>query len=280
VERGWAATARGFVRRVFRGAYEDNVAFLASAIAFDALLWALPFLLVALSVFGFLVGGAGDPGVEVRELLSRFLPATPADGPFARVDDALVGVVQSRGQLSIWGLPFFLWFSLRLFGSVRTALNDVFDMDETRPWLLAKGTDLLLAVTAALLIAANTLATVGLLNAAWWGRFGSTVTAYGMAVALFFVIYITAPSRRVNWDTALVAAVVVSLGFELVKRLYGVYLSRFATFDRVLSNANAIALLLFVLWVYLIAFIFVAGGEVAQTYDLMRRQRGQSAVLG
>jgi uncharacterized BrkB/YihY/UPF0761 family membrane protein len=65
-----------------------------------------------------------------------------------------------------------------------------------------------------------------------------------------------------------------------VKRLYGIYLANFATFERVLSNANAIALLLFVLWVYLMAFIFVAGGEVAQTYDLMRRQRGQRAVLG
>jgi membrane protein len=153
-------------------------------------------------------------------------------------------------------------------------------MDETRPWLLAKATDLLLALTAAILIAANTLTTVAVLDAPWWGRFGATLSGYGVAVLLFFIIYITAPSRRVNWDTALVAAIVVSLGFEVVKRLYGIYLANFATFDRVLSNANAIALLLFVLWVYLMAFIFVAGGEVAQTYDLMRRQRGQRAVLG
>jgi uncharacterized BrkB/YihY/UPF0761 family membrane protein len=65
-----------------------------------------------------------------------------------------------------------------------------------------------------------------------------------------------------------------------VKRLYGIYLARFATFDRVVSNANAIALLLFLLWIYVIAFLFVAGGEVAQTYDLMRRQREQRAILG
>jgi membrane protein len=191
-----------------------------------------------------------------------------------------VSVVESRGRLSVWGAPFFLWFSLRLFGSVRNALNDVFDMDETRPWPLAKATDLLLALTAAILIGANTLTTVLVLDAPWVGRFGAAVSAYGFAVLLFFIVYAAAPSRRVNWDTALVAAVVVSLGFEIVKRLYGVYLARFATLDRVVSNANAIALLLFVLWLYLVAFIFVAGGEVAQTYDLMRRQHGQRAVLG
>jgi YihY family inner membrane protein len=206
---------------------------------------------------------------------------TPQDGPFARVTDALVSVVESRGQLSVWAAPFFLWFSLRLFGSVRTALNDVFDMDETRPWLVAKGTDVLLAITAAVLIAGNTLTTVVVvLDATWLGRWLAAVSAYGFAVLLFFIIYTTAPCRRVHWDTALVAAIVVSLGFEVVKRLYGVYLARFATFDRVVSNANAIALLLYLLWIYLIAFLFVAGGEVAQTYDLMRRQREQRAILG
>jgi membrane protein len=164
--RGWAITPLGFLRRVFRDGYEDNVAFLASALAFDGLLWALPFLLVALSVFGYLVGGV-DPAPEIRALLDRFLPATPNDGPFARVTEALVTVVESRGQLSIWGIPFFLWFSLRLFGSVRTALNDVFDMDETRPWFGAKGIDLLLAVTAALLIAANALTSVFVPDTSW-----------------------------------------------------------------------------------------------------------------
>lgn len=276
---GWASSPLEFARRVLRGAYEDNVAFLASALAFDALLWMLPFLLVALAVFGFVVGG-GEPEPEIRGLLVRFLPATPQDGPFTRVTDALVGVVESRTRLSIWAAPFFVWFSLRLFGSVRNALNDVFDTDETRPWIVAKATDFLLAVTAAVLIAANTLTSVVVLDASWAGRFAATVSAYGFAVLLFFIIYTTAPGRRVGWDTGLVAAVVVSLGFELVKRLYGVYLARFLTFDRVVSNANAIGLLLFVLWVYLVAFLFVAGGEVAQTYDLTRRQREQRAVLG
>ncbi|HET7040306.1 MAG TPA: YihY/virulence factor BrkB family protein [Gemmatimonadales bacterium] len=267
------------MRRVFRGAYEDNVAFLASALAFEALLWTLPFLLVALAIFGFIVGGS-QPEQEVRGLLVRVLPATPQEGPFTRVTDALVAVVESRARLSIWAAPFFVFFSLRLFGSVRNALNDVFDTDETRSWIVAKATDFLLAVTAAVLIAANTLTSVVVLDASWPGRFAATVSAYGFAVLLFFIIYTTAPGRRVGWDTGLVAAVVVSLGFELVKRLFGVYLARFATFDRVVSNANAIGLLLFVLWIYLIAFIFVAGGEVAQAYDLTRRQREQRAVLG
>jgi uncharacterized BrkB/YihY/UPF0761 family membrane protein len=52
------------------------------------------------------------------------------------------------------------------------------------------------------------------------------------------------------------------------------------TFDRLLSDTNAIALLLFVLWMYVTAVVFLAGGVLAETYDLARRQREQRAILG
>jgi membrane protein len=104
--------------------------------------------------------------------------------------------------------------------------------------------------------------------------------AYVAVMILFYVVYMVAPSRKMPWDTALVAAVFASLGFEVAKRLYGFYVVEFVTFDRLVSDTNAIALLLFVLWVYLTALVFLAGGEVAETYDLARRQREQRAILG
>lgn len=278
--RGWAFSPVGFVRRVFAGAYEDNIPFLASALAFDALLWVLPLLFIALSIFGYVIGDNAHPVEDVHRLLGRFLPVAAGDTSPLMVVDGVVGVVvQSRAQLSIWGVPFFVWFSWRLFGSVRVALNDVFDTEETRGLLHGMSIDVLLAVTAAILIVANTIMTVLVLQAPWLGRFLAGLSAYGFAMLLFFVIYTVAPSRKVRWDTALVAAVVASLAFEVAKRLFGIYLARFATFDPVLSNRNAVALLLFVGWVYVTAFVFLAGGEVAETYDLVRRQREQRAML-
>jgi membrane protein len=277
---GWAFSPLGFIRRVFVGGYEDNIPFLASALTFDALLWILPLLLVALAGFGYVVGGDGSAVPEIHSLLSKFLPEYRGpDNPFSRIENALVAVVQSRTQLSVYGAPFFVWLSWRLFGSIRAALNDVFDTEETRNWFVGKGIDLVLAVVSALLITGNMLMTVLVVQAPWLGRFLAGVSAYGFAALLFFVVYTVAPSRKVQWDTALVASVVASLAFEVVKRLYGAYLVEFATFDRVVSNSNFIALLLFVLWMYVTSFIFLAGGEVAETYDLARRQREQRALL-
>ena len=63
--------------------------------------------------------------------------------------------------------------------------------------------------------------------------------------------------------------------FEIAKKLFELYVARFATLDRLISNANAVALLLFVLWVYYTMCVFLVGGEVARTADLVRREREQ-----
>lgn len=252
--------------------------FLASAVTFDALLWMLPFVLLVLAGAGYLVFGAADDPATLHALLVRFLPAEGAE-PFQRVERVLTEMAQSRGQLSLAALPLFVWFSMRLFGSVRAALNDVFDTEESRAYWLAKLLDLYLGSLTAVLVTANILVTTLYLPDTWPGRFLGTVIAYISAVALFFTVYRMAPSRHVRWDTALVAAVFSSLAFEVAKRLFAIYLAEFVTVDRVISNANAIALLLFVLWVYYTSWVFLAGGEVAETYDLGRRQREQREAL-
>lgn len=278
--RGWRFTPGWFLRRVVRAAYEDNIAFLASALTFDALLWVLPFLLLALAGFGWVLGGASDPAANIHLLFDQFLPAHDAvSDPFSRVEQVLVEVVESRKQLSLAGIPLFLWFSMRLFGSVRAALNDVFDTEESRAYLAGKALDMGLGLACAVLLAVNTMVSTFLLPHTWPGRFLATIFAYLAAVALFFAIYTVAPSRHVRWDTALVAAVVTSLAFEVAKKFYAVYLTQFATVDQFFSNANAIAVLLFVFYVYYTAWVFLAGGEVAETYDLARRQREQREAL-
>src|SRR5207249_3742343 len=155
--------------------------------------------------------------VELHELLARFLPTTPSgatDRAFQAVESALGGVVRHRGRLTAFGLPLFLWFSTRMFGGLRAALNEVFDTDERRPWPVAKLLDLAMVLgTGALLVLSGVVA-------AW-----EAGNAAGMST----------------------------------KRL---------------------ALALFLLWVYYTAYLFLLGGEVAETYDLMRMRRSQRVQLG
>ena len=104
--------------------------------------------------------------------------------------------------------------------------------------------------------------------------------AFAFSTLLFFLVFKILPSRRIYWRTALIAATFCALAFEVAKRLYTLYLARFVTFDRVASDANALAFLLFFLWIYFTAYVFLLGGEVAETYDLIRMRRAQRVVLG
>jgi membrane protein len=281
--RGWAFSPLGFVRRVFIGAYEDNILFLGSALTFDALLAALPFALLLLSALGYFVyAGDAEALEDVVALLDQMLPSSGshAADPVRRAEDLVTGVVESRTQLSIFGIPLFFWFATRFFSGARAALNEVFDTRESRSFFKGKAIDFVLVVVTLVLIVSNAYLTLRFATNPWIGRFVVGLSTYGLVVALFYIVYTVAPTRSMRWDTALVASAVAALGFEIAKKLFSLYLTNFATIDRLISNANAIAVLLVVVWLYAIAIVFLFGGEVAETYDLMRRQREQRAILG
>ena len=291
---GWHRSPTGVVRRTLEAAFEDNIPFLAGALSFDLLLTIIPFVAVLLAAVGYLVEHqVTTQRVDLHELLARLLPTTlggGTDAAFAQVEAALGGIMRHRVRITAVALPLFLWFSTRLFGGLRAALNEVFDTDERRPWPMAKLLDLVMVLaTGALLVLSSLLTAWEARNASsvtrsfaldWLWRFGLETTAFGLGVLLFFLIFKLMPSRRIGWRTALVAAVFCSLGFEVAKRLYALYVTRFATLDRVASDANVVALFLFLLWVYYTAYLFLLGGEVAETYDLIRMRRSQRVRLG
>src|SRR5207253_6266260 len=83
-----------------------------------------------------------------------------SDRAFTLVESALASVVRQRVRLTAVGLPLFLWFSTRLFGGLRAALNEVFDTDERRSWPVAKLLDLAMVLgTGALLVLSALVAT-------------------------------------------------------------------------------------------------------------------------
>ena len=275
-EGGWHRTVTGVVRRTLEAAYEDNIPFLAGALSFDILLTAIPFVGLVLAVVGYLVQyQLAIHQLNVHELLERFLPEASGGetGTFGFIERGLADLVARRGHITVLAAPLFLWFSTRMFGGLRAALNEVFDTEENRPWPIAKLIDLAMVFVSGTLFLANAFAssTPG---------FFSQLLSLVLSTLLFFVIFKFLPSRRIYWRTSVVASLFCAVAFEIAKRLYALYVARFVTFDRVASDANLIGLLLFILWIYYTAYMFLLGGEVAETYDLMRMRRLQRVRLG
>ncbi len=266
----------------------------------------MPFILLVLIGLTHLVQAFTEgPAIDTVLLFHRFLPphTTRPDGdPFEVIEKLLTGITQKRGQLSLYATPAFLWFSTRLFAGIRTSLNDIYDVS-LRPsrhrWFLAlylqaKLRDAVMVIGTVILFLMNTMLTTGLavLQArgtasipeltffvSTAGRVLTELLAFAFSVSLFFITYRYASVRRLPWSTVLLASIFTAVLFEVAKRLYALYLANFASFSALGGDATLGAAVLFILWVYYTAIVFLLGAVVAETWELRKMQERQRAIL-
>jgi membrane protein len=244
--------------------------------------------------------------VDPNELFHRFLPphtTAPGSDPFAVIERVLTRITERRGEISLFAAPAFVWFSTRLFAGVRTALNEIYDVAVRPPrqlhplvaYLRAKLWDARMVLVTLLLFICNTALTAGLAYlqaresfvAPQFRFFVSTVgrvTGEGLAflfqLSLFYVVYRFASFRRIPGRMALIASCFSAVFFEVAKRLYGLYLAHIASIEGLSGDAQVGAVVLFVLWVFYTAIVFLLGGVVAETWELRTMQKRQRGVLG
>ncbi len=259
------------VRRFLTTIIHDHLLFLASGLSFDALLAAIPLALVFLAILG---------ADDLRAVLDVMMP-TGAAGTNAPLDNAeriLNRVVASRRELSLYGAPLFLLFSTRLFASARVALDQIRAVKTRRRFVHDLAYDLVMVLTTTALFALNSYISVPAF--AWSGleRLSAHLLAIAFGTVLFSSVYFLAPTRRIEWRIVLLVAFIVSVVFEISKNFFGVYVVQFATVNRLISHANAIAVLLFVLWIYVMALIFLLGGEIAKAVEERRRTTEMAVV--
>lgn len=247
----------------------------------------------------------GTGAADLTQLFHRFLPphdTTPGADPFALIEGILTRITERRGQVSLVAIPTFVWFSTRLFAGVRTALNEIYDVSvrPTRPrhpvvaYLRGKLRDAGMVLATLLLLLGNTAVVAGLAYlesrgaqvaphfrfwVSWVGRLVGEGLAFAFQLVLFYVVYRYASLRRIPGRIALIASAFSAVFFEVAKRLYGLYLTHVAALENVQGGGQVGAAVLFVLWVYYTAIVFLLGGVVAETWELRTMQVQQRGRL-
>ena len=289
-------TLRDYGRRVWVSSAEDNIFFLASGISFNILLAAVPFVVLVITGLVYALRLTPDASLtELRALIERFLPPH-SDTTDAAIQRILLDVVRTRESLGVWGAISFVWFSTRLFGSLRTVLAEIFDIESDRGIIAGKWFDIRMTVYSSLLlvlyaaistyIALASTRGVALLAQLGWREdvMGRVEYAVGRLIAfLFFVatlwaLYKYLPNRRIRWQQALVGALASSVLFELARNLWSAFTRSFDPGSIYSGTLYAIVSLVF--WVYYSALMFIIGGEVSQAHELRRVRQRQRETLG
>jgi membrane protein len=279
---------KDYARRVWDNSGEDNIFFLASGIAFNLLLAIVPFLLLFATLLTYVLGQSPDVMIaEIVGLVNRFLPLSTSEA----VTRILSGIIKARGAVGIYAAIGFVWFSTRLFGSLRSVLAAIFDIEVDRGIIEGKIFDVKITLVSSLLFVIYTaisayiafassrgvavLAALGLRQDVM-GNLEYTIgriVAFLFIAAIFYGLYKFLPYKRIRWQTALVACAFTAVMFEVAKVAFGFYVEY--SHPGSLYTGTLAALVITFLWIYYAAVVFILGGEVAQVFELRHMRRRQ-----
>jgi membrane protein len=258
---------------------------IASHIALSTLMALFPFLIVLTSLAGFF--GSKELADQAAGLMLQVWPKQVADSISGEVHDVLT--TTRSGVLTI-GAALSLYFASNGVEALRVALNRAYAVMEMRRWywlrLESIGYTLVAAFTAlamAFLIVLGPL----LIEAArlhiplivesnesilTWVRYGITI---GALIVALFILHAWLPAGRRGF-LQILPGIVFTLVASLISGIvFGQYLARFAN-NYVTMYAGLASVIIALVFLYLIAAIFVYGGELNAAIIKSRLPHGVS----
>jgi membrane protein len=251
-------TTAGFFREAFERCLKHNTSLLSAALAFYSLLSLAPALYFVVAAAGVVIGRSEARGEVIAW-------ATQMIGP--GVAGFISGVVDygsnSSSVATIAGVVSLLYGATVAFGALQDALNLVWEVPPTARGYIKqfffKRLVSFVAVTIAGVLLLISLLTGAILSAA--GKFvpqalpatesllqaANFVITLALVMLLFGLLYRILPDARVAWRDVWRGAAITALLFSIGKTL------------------------VFLLWVYYSAQIFLFGAEFTEVYAVARR---------
>jgi membrane protein len=264
-----------FFPALFKKVRDDNALFLARGLAFDVLVCLIPAVFLLLILFGFLFDSPREAAQYMRTYMKSMIPFSSQE-----LLRSLFSAVRTQKVLGVVGFLGLVWTLSRVFGSIRTVLDTVFQVREGRGILRGKLFDLKMMLLGSVFFLATVLVTsvFSLLKkvsaqplAAKFQYLGARWEAAGIFLAffftigLFFCLYKYVPFRRVKTSTALFAALAAGVLWELAKHGFRFYLLTAADVSQVYGPFGLLFAL--VLWVYYSCIVFILGAEMGWVWE-------------
>ena len=265
--RARKVTLKSLARRTCRAVSKHNCFGRAAELAYYFLLAFFPFLIFLLSFMTFM------PGAQ-EVILAWFSKVMPPDAT-KLVNEWLGSVFSSRSRgLLPFGLVLSLWWASSGVNALVAALNTAYEINEGRPlwktYFLAFG----LTITLSLLVIGGVaIITFGEEPASWIAdrlgleaRFSHIwnlvryVTGFAMLIVGIGIIYHFGPNVEQKWRWVAPGTFFAGAGFIGVSFVLSLYLKLVPSYDATYGSLGA--MIVFMLWLYLIGLILFIGGEI------------------
>jgi membrane protein len=263
---------RRFLELLNNRIFDADVFSRAAQIAFYFSFALFPLLYFLVSLFGILLDSSDGLRHELYGYLSQIMPASVFDLVRKTVDETVVN--SSGGKLTI-GLLAALWSASAGVDAMRTALNEINGLIETRAWLRTKLQSLvftliisfLVTVVLAAVFYGWQLAQYGLLSigleitSPLWLAGTQWLTILLVLLFACEVIYNLLPDlKRFRWIWITPGSIVAIIVWVLLTTGFRLYLGFFNSYNKTYGSLGAVIIMM--LWLYLTAFALMAGGAI------------------
>jgi membrane protein len=265
-------TYKSFFRRLREKIDADDVLGNAAQVAFYFSFALFPLLLFLMTLLGYIMQDKQDLQNQLYQMLAEVMPGSAFDLVKKTLDE--VTAHASSGKLAI-GVITTLWSASAGVDNMRGTLNEVYDLKETRSWIMAKLTSLLLtlAIGVLILIAIGfvsygtpyisnvlSLRSPALTEAAEW------IVILILLLLAFALVYNFAPNHSpIQWKWITPGAVVGVVLWLLLTAAFRVYLHYFDSYAATYGSLGAMIILM--LWLYLTALVILLGGVINAIMD-------------
>ena len=231
-----------------------------------------PLLLFLVSLFGLLLESTDELRGELYRYLAQIMPGSAYQLVRTTMDEIIE--TSSGGKLTI-GLLVTLWSASAGVDSIRSTLNSVYEVRESRAWWKTKLQSLVLTllfifviaivlttVTAGWTLIKVTMGGLGIhLTSPWLLttiQWGSIILVMLFATA---VVYSWVPCfRKFHWVWISPGAITAILVWIIAGGMFRLYLQYFNTYNKAYGSLGAVIILM--LWMYITGLALLLGGAI------------------
>ena len=275
------------LRKTLHEFTSDQCTDLAAALTYFAVLSIFPALIALVSLLG--VIGQGQVSVDaLLSIVASVAPESTVDiirGPLEQFVNS-----PTAGVGLIVGILVALWSASGYVGAFGRAMNRIYEIDEGRPFLKLRATQLGVTVVSILLLLIMVLILVvsgpvtdavgnalGLGQAAQvvWSIAKWPVLAAAVVLLIAILYYATPNARQPKFRWMSLGALVSVIVLVLASVVFGLYITNFSNYDRTYGSLAGIIVFLLWLWIMNLALLFGAEFDA----ELERGRQLQAGIV-
>jgi membrane protein len=264
-KRSWG----GVLKRTVREFKDDNLTDLAAALTYYGILAIFPAMIALISIVG-LVGHSATQ--TLINNLDQLAPGTARDV----FTSAINGLAKSRGAagvLFIVGIAGALWSASGYVAAFMRASNQIYEIEEGRPFWMTIPVRLVVTITMLLLLAVSAFAVV--ITGGLAGKVGDLIGVGGTAVQvwdivkwpfllivvsfMFSILYWASPNVKhpgFRWISP--GGVLAVATWVIASGLFALYVANFGSYNKTYGTLAGVIIFLVWLWISNIAILLGA----------------------